>query len=123
MGPAAEAVRAAILAFFLNLGYQPFEANALVGHAWLETRLTPCAVGGAAHFLFQWEGARLRRLARFARTRGVRRSRPSCGLPIASSGRSRPIHAFGRRPPSAQRSWRCAAGLAAGIAEPYSGGR
>jgi len=70
MGPAAEAVRAAILAFFLNLGYQPFEANALVGHAWLETRLTPCAVGGAAHFLFQWEGARLRRLARFARTSG-----------------------------------------------------
>jgi hypothetical protein len=59
-----------MLAWLLGHSYQPFQAQAVIRSAWVETRLKPCTVGRSGNFLFQWTGARLTALRRFAGTSG-----------------------------------------------------
>jgi hypothetical protein len=73
--PAAEPstpgqVQTANYNWFLQAGYSPHQAAALVDHARLESGLNPCVSGrGGVRYTYQWNGTRLQRLYEFAGTR------------------------------------------------------
>jgi len=55
----------------LTAKYQPFQAEALMEHAEIESGFHPCIAGAAdLRYTFQWSGTRLQRLHEFARTQG-----------------------------------------------------
>lgn len=61
----------AIRSWFLLAGYQPYQAEALVDHARIESRFQPCVVArSGSRYLFQWLGSRLERLWKFADRHG-----------------------------------------------------
>lgn len=60
-----------VLAFWLNAGAQPFQAEALVQQAKIESRLSPDPPQtGFGHCLYQWAGARWQQLQAWAHSRG-----------------------------------------------------
>ena len=77
--PAAEPstpsqVQTAIYRWFLDAGYPPFQAAALVDHARIESGFNPCIAGrGGTRYTYQWSGTRLQQLHAFA---GVRNCPP-----------------------------------------------
>src|SRR5579884_3231124 len=69
--PAPAEAEAEIVRWFSAAGYRDFQVEALVEHARAESGFHACAVGpGGLRYTFQWGGARLRRLQRFAGTEG-----------------------------------------------------
>jgi len=63
-------VQTAIYRWFVNAGYPPFQALALMDHARIESGFNPCIAGpGGLRYTYQWGGARLQRLYEFAGTR------------------------------------------------------
>ena len=65
------AVRAEIVRWFSQAGYQPFQVTALVEHAKIESGFNPCARAPGLRYTFQWGGGRLRKLLEFAGTAGT----------------------------------------------------
>ncbi len=62
-----DGVRAEIIRWFSAAGYRRYQAAALAEHALIESGYRPCAAGAAGlRFLYQWGGARLQHLYRFA---------------------------------------------------------
>ncbi len=69
--PAPAEAEAEIVRWFSAAGYRDFQVEALVEHARAESGFHACAVGpGGLRYTFQWGGARLRWLQRFAGTEG-----------------------------------------------------
>lgn len=74
--PVPEAIRA----WFILSGYQPFQADALVAHAKIESGFERCVVAkSGSRYLFQWLGVRLGRLWEYAGHRGC----PSLAVQLA----------------------------------------
>lgn len=69
MNPAAEAVRAFVLSFWIAHTPAPYFAEALTQHAWLESRFEPSIEGRSGSCLLQWTGTRLRDLRQFSGSR------------------------------------------------------
>jgi hypothetical protein len=68
---AAETVRAFIMSFFLAHGYQPYQAEALVRQAWVESRFEHCIISRSrSAYLFQWVGSRKAALHHFSGSSG-----------------------------------------------------
>lgn len=64
-------VPAQIREWFIAAGYQPFQADAMVDHARIESGFDRCVVARSGSvYLFQWLGVRRRRLAEFSGTPG-----------------------------------------------------
>jgi hypothetical protein len=64
-------VRAEIVRWFSAAGYSRYQTEALAEQARIESGYRPCAVGPAdLRFVYQWGGARRRRLQQFAGGRG-----------------------------------------------------
>jgi hypothetical protein len=61
----SEAVRAAMLLFMVNHGYDADHRAAVLRQAWLESRWEPCAESYTGHYLFGWVGERLAGLREF----------------------------------------------------------
>lgn len=67
-------VQAEIVRWFSHAGYRPFEVEALVRHARIESGFHPCIAGpGGLRYLFQWGGLRLERLREFSGAPGCPR--------------------------------------------------
>ena len=65
---AAEAVRAFMLSWFLAHNYSPYQADAMVRQADMESALQPCSRSRSGSWLFAWTGSRRLALARYAGT-------------------------------------------------------
>jgi hypothetical protein len=67
---AAEAVRAFMLSWLLTHNYSPYQAEAMVRQAHMESGLQPCIRSRTGSWLYAWTGSRRLALAEYAGTAG-----------------------------------------------------
>lgn len=61
--PCATALAICMSLWFTDHGYLPYQRDAMIRQAWIESRHQPCVVSRAGSvFLFQWNGARRKAL-------------------------------------------------------------